>query len=102
MGPISTPTITMQLKKEVFDSLIELYPETAKNIRMRGLEKRDVYMYYLERAQARKGDLDEKKLAVLKKKSTFEGYESEEDEHHISKPFEKDAGKHLELITGKP
>lgn len=60
-------------------------------------------MYYLEMAQARKGTLDDSKLSQLKRKSTFyEDGQSDEEEYHISKPFEKDPERHLELITGKP
>ena len=43
----------MQCKEEVFDDLCELYPETAANIKMRGLEKRDVFKYYMDLARAR-------------------------------------------------
>ena len=46
--------MTMQCKEEVFDDLCELYPETASNIKMRGLEKRDVFKYYMDLARARK------------------------------------------------
>lgn len=43
---------TMCLKEFVFADLLELYPETAKNIKLRGLEKRDVIIYYLQKAKA--------------------------------------------------
>ena len=42
----------MCLKEFVFKDLLELYPETAKNIKFRGLEKRDVIIYYLQKAKA--------------------------------------------------
>ena len=53
--------MTMQCKEEVFDDLCELYPETAANIKMRGLEKRDVFKYYMDLAKARENG-DEKIL----------------------------------------
>ena len=38
---------TMNCEVEIFQDLMELYPETSENIQIRALEKREVYMYYL-------------------------------------------------------
>lgn len=38
---------TMQCDAEIFTELMELYPDTAENIKIRALEKREVLMYYL-------------------------------------------------------
>ena len=38
---------TMNCPDDIFQDLMELYPETAENIKIRALEKREVFMYYL-------------------------------------------------------
>ena len=36
----------MNLDGEKFEELLDLYPETAKNLTLRALEKRSIFMYY--------------------------------------------------------
>ena len=43
--------LTMNCDKEVFQDLLELYEDTAENIKIRALEKREVIMYYLHKAR---------------------------------------------------
>ena len=43
----------MNCESEKFHELIELYPETAKNLKMRALEKRCIFMYYKKKAGQR-------------------------------------------------
>lgn len=38
--------MTMNLEGGKFQELIELYPETAENLKLRALEKRSIFMYY--------------------------------------------------------
>lgn len=100
---VQPPVMTMQCKESVFNDLCELYPETAANIRMRALEKRDVFSYYMQIAKARKNK-DWETLSRLKQKSTYFGDSdsSEDCQFHISKPFERNIDYHRELIQGKP
>ena len=44
---------TMNLDGEKFDELLELYPETAKNLKLRALEKRSIFMYYKNKVEMR-------------------------------------------------
>ena len=39
-------TNTMNLDSEKFEELLDLYEETAKNLKLRALEKRSIFMYY--------------------------------------------------------
>ena len=60
-------TNTMNLAREKFEDLMDMYEETAKNLKLRALEKRSIFMYYknkvlmrqqkrvLRRQEARKG-----------------------------------------------
>ena len=48
-------TRTMNLPGDIFQNLLELYPETAKNLRLRALEKRSIYMYYKSKVGLRRG-----------------------------------------------
>jgi len=43
----------MNLNGKKFQELLELYPETAKNLKLRALEKRSIFMYYKEKATQR-------------------------------------------------
>ena len=36
----------MNLDGEKFQDLLELFPETAENLKLRSLEKRSIFMYY--------------------------------------------------------
>jgi len=40
----------MNLDAEKFQELLELFPETAKNLKLRSLEKRSIFMYYKKKA----------------------------------------------------
>ena len=51
-------TRTMNLDGEKFQSLLELYPETAKNLKLRSLEKRSIFMYYKNKVERRKETKD--------------------------------------------
>jgi hypothetical protein len=46
-------TKTMNCEAEVFADLMELYPDTAVNVKMRALEKREVLLYYLAKERKR-------------------------------------------------
>lgn len=37
----------MCVEKSVFMDLCQLYPKTAENLKMRGLEKRAIYLKYM-------------------------------------------------------
>ena len=62
---------------------MELYPETAENIKIRSLEKREVYMYYLQKTRKfykrkfgeKVSPEDEKKFKKWRRKdnSTYDG-----------------------------
>jgi hypothetical protein len=43
----------MNCPKDVFEDLMDLYPDTAENIKIRALEKREVVMYYLQKERHR-------------------------------------------------
>ncbi len=74
---------TMNCDVEVFCNLMELYPETAENIKIRALEKREVYMYYLQKTRKfykrkfgeKVSPDDEKKFKKWRRKdnSTYDG-----------------------------
>ena len=90
---------TMNLDCEKFHQLIDLYPDTAENLKLRALEKRSVFSYYKhkmeQRIKLRTGkalsfDAPSARTAMrnpLLYASTYEGLESDSDELHISKPF---------------
>ena len=42
-------TRTMNLDAETFKDLLEMYPDTAKNLTLRALEKRSIFMYYKQK-----------------------------------------------------
>ena len=47
----------MNYEDEKFLDLLELYPETAKNLKLRALEKRSIFIYYknkVENSRAKK------------------------------------------------
>ena len=44
---------TMNLDAEKFQDLLELYPDTAENLKLRALEKRSIYMYYKHKTEHR-------------------------------------------------
>ena len=46
MNSTEFQTRTMNLDGEKFQDLLELYPETAENLKLRSLEKRSIVMYY--------------------------------------------------------
>jgi len=88
----------MNCDKDVFNDLMELYPETAENIKIRSLEKREVIMYYLQKVRHLQlkrlnqeiSKLDKKRFSKWLSKSTYamDG-ESDDDDLHISIPHEK-------------
>ena len=43
----------MNLDGEKFSELLELYPDTAENLKLRALEKRSIFMYYKEKVTMR-------------------------------------------------
>ena len=43
----------MNLAAEKFEELLELYGETAKNLKLRALEKRSIFMYYKNKTMMR-------------------------------------------------
>ena len=45
---------TMNLDGEKFAELLDLYPQTAMNLKLRALEKRSIFMYYKNKACVRK------------------------------------------------
>ena len=97
----------MNLASDIFQDLLELYPETAQNLKLKSLEKRSIFMYYkhkAERKQKRQNeqsgqylDLKSKKAASfrsaeklpLQYASTYKGpySDSDNDELHITMPF---------------
>ena len=93
-------TETMCLAPEEFERLIDLYPETAKNIRLRGLEKRAIFHYYMRKAKMKSATHAKRRNSQLKLQltgnhklppaSTYTGpmSDSDHDEYHITKPFE--------------
>ena len=46
-------TNTMNLDAEKFEELLDLYEETAKNLKLRALEKRSIFMYYKNKMMMR-------------------------------------------------
>ena len=51
----------MNYEDEKFLDLLELYPETAKNLKLRALEKRSIFIYYKNKVENRRA----KKLGQL-------------------------------------
>lgn len=43
----------MNLDGEKFVELLDLYPQTAMNLKLRALEKRSIFMYYKNKACVR-------------------------------------------------
>ena len=87
---------TMNCPKDVFEDLMDLYPDTAENIKIRSLEKREVVMYYLQKERCRQikklGEKITKQDQIMFDKwipqSTYEDTDSDDDMYHISKPYE--------------
>ena len=44
----------MNYEDEKFLDLLELYPETAKNLKLRALEKRSIFIYYKNKVENRR------------------------------------------------
>ena len=44
----------MNYEDEKFLDLMELYPETAKNLKLRALEKRSIFIYYKNKVENRR------------------------------------------------
>lgn len=74
-------TLTMNLEGEKFKDLLELYEDTAMNLKLRALEKRSILMYYknkvIRRAVQRKKNIDRKAEEKLGKMA---GYSEDEIE----------------------
>ena len=113
----SENTRTMNLDAEKFEELLDLYPSTAENLKLRALEKRSIFMYYKEKVtkrsmqQKRSRSMKDVKMGAsatmdevpLKSsrdpelyRSTFEGrdrhgnpIDSDRDQYHITMPFRK-------------
>ena len=68
--------MTMNLDAEKFEELLELYPQTQENLKLRALEKRSIFMYYknkiIKRGLAKRKRYEamggEEKLAEIKGK----------------------------------
>lgn len=68
--------MTMNLDAEKFEELVELYPQTQENLKLRALEKRSIFMYYknkiIKRGLAKRKRYEamggEEKLAEIKGK----------------------------------
>ena len=43
----------MNLDREKFAELLELYPNTRENLRLRALEKRSIFIYYKNKVEER-------------------------------------------------
>ena len=43
----------MNLTREHFEELLDLYPDTAENLKLRALEKRSIFMYYKHKTEHR-------------------------------------------------
>ena len=95
---------TMNCDSDVFQELMELYPDTAENVKIRALEKREVLMYYLQKERYRQ--LSRLGVQMSKKEkqkfnnwinlTTMEesDFDSDEFEHHISKPYLHETAKY--------
>jgi hypothetical protein len=89
--------MTMNLDASKFQELLDLFPETAENLKLRALEKRSIFMYYKRKASMRgyHGKQSEKIAQTPPRgtsdlyKSTYHGEEldSDLDEFHITMPF---------------
>ncbi len=91
----------MNLDADKFQELLELYPETAENLKLRALEKRSIFMYYKRKAGLRgfyRGKQPMSRVVTRERterlnsvlfKSTYQGEEpdSDLDEFHITMPF---------------
>lgn len=94
----------MNCQSDVFEELMELYPDTADNIKIRSLEKREVFTYYLQKARYRQltrlntsfGKKENTKFNKWLHLTTFEDSENDSDDYefHISKPFTLDKTKY--------
>lgn len=89
---------TMNCQDEVFQELMELYPDTAANIKIRALEKREVLVYYLMKTRylyltRTKTNIEPKlqekfdKWLELTTCDYDDELDSDEYEFHITKPF---------------
>ena len=101
----------MNLESEKFLELLELYPETAENLKLRALEKRSIFMYYKRKVSQRdyRGKQVEIKEVSPEKskresgdlyKSTYHGEEldSDLDEFHITMPFKHSDELHQDVL----
>lgn len=92
----------MNLAGDKFLDLLELYPDTKENLKLRALEKRSIFMYYKNKVQSRfirrrgsdsdlsqKPDMTDKKHPLLLR-STYigAGRDSDDDQYHITMPFQ--------------
>ena len=89
-----------------FLDLLELYPDTKENLKLRALEKRSIFMYYKNKVQTkfikrRGSDSDPsektaKKPQPLLLRSTYigAGRDSDDDQYHITMPFQHSESVH--------
>lgn len=95
--------------------MLELYPETCQNLKLRALEKRSIFVYYKNKAIAKslaakrgrrnstaaagKAEIETPDQDKLLYKSTYTGEnDSDEDALHITKPFEHDPDLHHRIL----
>ena len=97
---------TMNLDAEIFQDLLELYTETAENLKLRALEKRSIFCYYkhkmehrIKRETGKAQSFEEPSARTARRNpklyySTYEGDEADSDldDLHISKPFKITGG----------
>ena len=96
-------TRTMNLAADKFLDLLELYPDTKENLKLRALEKRSIFMYYKNKVQSKfvsrrgsdsepseKPNVKENKKNPLLFRSTYigAGRDSDDDQYHITMPFQ--------------
>ena len=103
----------MNLAGDKFLDLLELYPDTKENLKLRALEKRSIFMYYKNKVQSKfvskRGsdtDLSEKPKGNDNKKnpllfrSTYigAGRDSDDDQYHITMPFQHSEQVHHQIL----
>ena len=112
-------TRTMNLNADTFQELLELYPETAQNLKLRALEKRSIFMYYKHKVDSRrrrqrlgragmemeppkeeKSSRLSSRVNPLLYKSTYKGpkEDSDDDEFHLTMPFKHNETFHQEIL----
>ena len=94
--------------------MLDLYPDTAENLKLRALEKRSIYMYYKHKTEHRLNQQFGKPLRKKKEQSsarsarthplqytsTYQGpaQNSDDDEYHITMPFAHGEDVHHQIL----